>query len=154
MAAPAVSATAHFKFTMIGQISMTGLRAALKQALAESRTSLANSVRAGRRSLALGTVLVLGSALTVLATTNTPPTITSLNLSSPSVDEGGNITISGAFTDPDATDTHSALIFWPDSTKQKVEIPAGQMTFTATHKLTVRDDDGAQSMSTRAVTIP
>jgi hypothetical protein len=114
---------------------MNGLQHAFKQTLARSRSSLAISVRTGRRSLALGTVLVLGSTLTVLATANTPPTLTSLNVSSPSVNEGSDVTINGTFTDPDATDGHNALIWWPDGTKQKVEIPVGQMSFQATRKM-------------------
>jgi hypothetical protein len=97
---------------------MYALQATLRNALARSRGSLAITARAGRGSLALGTALVLGSTLTVLATTNTPPTITSMNLSNSTVNEGGNLTVSGTLSDPDVMDAHSALIFWPDGDAQ------------------------------------
>jgi hypothetical protein len=79
----------------------------------------------------LGAVLLLGSAVTVLATSNTPPTITSASLSQTTINEGGSVTLSGTFTDPDGSDAHAALIFWPGGEKQKVQIPVGQFTFQA-----------------------
>lgn len=114
---------------------MRPFQATIHTLVAEHRRSIATSVRTARRSLVLGAVLALGSAITVLATTNTPPTITGVNLSTSVANEGDTVTVSATFTDPDAADTHSALIFWPDGTKQKVEIPAGQLSFQASHKL-------------------
>ena len=49
--------------------------------------------------LVLGTVLLVASALTVLAAANTPPHITSLTASSSFIDEGQSITVNGTFTE-------------------------------------------------------
>ena len=114
---------------------MFKVQAVLKKALTQSRSSVATSARIGRRSVALGAILVLGSTLSVLATGNTPPTITSLSVNSPIVNEGDTVTITGSFTDPDATDAHRVLVFWHDEPKQKVEVPVGATSFQLTHKI-------------------
>lgn len=124
---------------------MQCLSAMTRRALSGARRALTAPAVASRRALALGTVLVLGSTLTVLATANTPPTITNISLSHSVINEGGSVTLTGAFTDPDAADGHTALIFWNDGTKQKVQIPVGQATFLATH--TFADDSSDPSIT-------
>jgi hypothetical protein len=102
----------------------------LRQALLQTRRTFATPLRAGRRSVALGAVLLLGSTITVLATANTPPTITSLSVSQSAIDEGQSVTLTGTFTDPDAGDSHTARIKWPDGSIERVEITAGTLTFS------------------------
>jgi len=102
---------------------------AVQQVLIGTRYLITTSTQTGRRALALGAMLVLGSTLTVVATANTPPTITSASLNKTTINEGQSVTVSGTFTDPDASDTHTALVHWPDGEKGKAEIPAGQFTF-------------------------
>jgi hypothetical protein len=117
-------------------MAMFTLQSALRKALVKSRASAATPAGIGRRSLALGAILVLGSTLSVLATANTPPTITSLSVNSPIVNEGDTVTITGTFTDPDASDAHNVLVFWENEPKQKLEVPVGSTTFQLTHKVT------------------
>src|SRR5215213_2233302 len=86
----------------LGETHMQCLSTTTRRALIGAKRALASPAGAGRRSLALGTALVLGSTLTVLATANTPPTITNASLSQSVINEGGSVTLTGAFTDPDA----------------------------------------------------
>jgi hypothetical protein len=137
-----------------GEIDMQCLSTTAQQALGGVRRAFAAPVRAGRRSLALGTVLVLGPTLTVLATANTPPTISNVSLSQSMINEGGSVTMTGAFTDPDAADSHTALIFWNDGTKQKVQIPVGQTTFQATHAFADDSSDTSVRVEVRDRQLP
>jgi hypothetical protein len=85
-------------------------------------------------------MLLAASTATVLATANTPPHITSLTVSQSVIDEGQTVTLSGAFTDPDAGDLHTVRIGWGDDAitgfKQQVQLPAGQFSFQVTHTYT------------------
>ena len=92
--------------------------------------------RTGRRSVVLGGLLLAASAVTVLGTTNSPPVFTSLTLSTSVLNEGETVTLTGAFTDPNAGDGHTVLIYWngeESDVKQKVQLPAGQSTFQVSH---------------------
>jgi len=122
---------------------MDGLFTTLGRARGHARYLAARSLRL-RRPTALGTLLLAASAVTVWATANTPPTITSLTASASVINEGQSITVTGAFTDPDVTDTHTLYIWWqgakvpggtyPDETApEKVQLPAGQTSFQVTH---------------------
>jgi len=67
-------------------------------------------------------------------TVNTPPAITSLALSSTAINESGQPTLTGKFTDPDASDTHTITINWADGTANtSVSLVAGTLNFSATH---------------------
>jgi hypothetical protein len=93
-------------------------------------------VRAGRVPLALGAALLVGSTVSVLATTNTPPQITSLTLSPAVANEGQTVTLTGAFADPDPADLHSVLIYWPDDhpgLAEHVRLTLGARSFQVTH---------------------
>ena len=92
--------------------------------------------RSSRSSLILGALLLAGSTLGVIATTNTSPTITNLSLSASVIDEGQEVTVTGAFTDPDDTDTHTVQLDWrePNLDQQKVVLAPGQKSFQVTHK--------------------
>lgn len=97
--------------------------------------------RAGRVPLALGLALLVGSTVTVWATTNTPPQITSLTIDHAVINEGQTVTISGTFTDPDAADLHSVMITWPPiptsgSTAQHYQLALGQRSFQFSHTFT------------------
>ena len=94
------------------------------------------TVRSTHRSVALGLVLVAASSLTAVATSNTKPQITGLQVSQSSIDEGQTVTVTGTFTDPDPADLHVVRIDWKNGDPQKLVLPAGQRTFTATHKYT------------------
>ena len=91
---------------------------------------------AGQRSLVLGAALLLGSTLGVVATANTPPTWTNVSLSASVIDEGQEVSVAGAFTDPDDTDSHSIQIDWrePGTDQQKIDLPPGQTSFQVTHR--------------------
>jgi len=100
---------------------------------------MASPFRAGRRSVALGAILLAASTATVLATANTPPHFTSLTVSPSVLNEGQSVVLNGAFTDPDTTDAHSMLVYWDggDSNfKQKVQLPPGQLSFQVHHTYT------------------
>jgi hypothetical protein len=97
--------------------------------------------RAGRVPLALGAALLIGSTVTVWATTNTPPQLTSLTIDHSVINEGQTVTISGAFTDPDPADLHSVLIYWGDvqpGQAEHIRLALGARSFQVPH--TYADD--------------
>jgi hypothetical protein len=99
-------------------------------------------VRLSHRTAALSLMLLAASTVSVLATGNTPPSNYSIHLDKTVVNEGDSVTLTGSFTDPDAADLHSVVINWNHNPNQKVklQLPAGQFTFTAAH--TYPDDIG------------
>jgi hypothetical protein len=104
------------------------------------------SRRVGRSSLVLGAALLVGSALSVVATGNTPPTITNVGLSSAVANEGEQLTLTGSFTDPDAGDSHTVQIDWhvPGEPQQKIELAPGQTSFQTSRKF--MDDRAPQQV--------
>ena len=116
-------------------------RAAIRRAIDQAVRLPARLARSGSRSMMLGALLLMtASTASVVATTNTPPVFTSLTLSKPTAYEGETLTLTGAFTDPDASNRHTVLIYWYggegeelQQRKQKVQIPAGQRTFQVSH---------------------
>jgi hypothetical protein len=96
----------------------------------------ATIARSSNRSLWLGLAVVAATSASIYATTNTPPHITSFTVDKASIDEGQSVTVTGTFTDPDAADLHSVHINWYDGNKQVLQLPAGQYSFSATHKYT------------------
>jgi len=91
----------------------------------------------GRRSVVLGAVLLIGSAVTALGTANTDPQFTSLTASASIIDEGQTIVLRGTFTDPDTADAHGAHIHWNganDNTNEKLLLPPGQLSFEVSHR--------------------
>src|SRR5207245_2344371 len=65
---------------------------------------------------------------------NTPPAVSSSSLDSNTINEGGQATLTGTFTDPDAGQTHTVTINWGDGTANtNISIAAGIFTFSATH---------------------
>ncbi len=90
--------------------------------------------RSSNRTVALSLMLLAASSVSVWATANTPPHNLSVSLSQTVVDEGQSVTLTGSFTDPDAADLHSVNVNWKDGKpQQKVQLPAGQTTFSVTH---------------------
>ena len=76
----------------------------------------------------------LASVSATLAVTvrNTPPA--NLALSPVTVVEGDEATLSGSFTDPDKSDTHSVLITWGDlSADTTLSLGVGVLNFSAKH---------------------
>jgi hypothetical protein len=111
----------------------------LRLATDRARRLQASVLGAGRRSVVLGALLLTASTVTVLATANTLPTITSLTLNRTVVDEGQPVILSGTFTDPDAADRHTLKIDWGGAEPtQRIELPAGQLSFQVSH--TYSDD--------------
>ena len=116
-------------------------RAAIRRTIDRARRLPAYLAPAGSRSIMLGALLLMtASSASVVATTNTPPVFTSINLSKPTIYEGETLTLSGNFTDPDASNRHTLLIYWYggegeelQQRKEKVQIPTGQRTFQVSH---------------------
>jgi uncharacterized repeat protein (TIGR01451 family) len=80
-----------------------------------------------------------GIASATIAGTNVAPTLAPLALSAAIIDENGIATISGSFTDPGIRDTHMVLVDWKDGALTTLNLPAGVVTFSATHRYL--DDD-------------
>jgi hypothetical protein len=94
--------------------------------------------RRGRRSAALGAVLLAASTASVLATANTPPQIVTLVQSAPAISAGEAVIVAGTFTDPDATDAHTIVFYWDDGVSypqrvEKLQLPPGQLAFQLSH---------------------
>jgi hypothetical protein len=83
----------------------------------------------------------LSQATTVTVIVDNPPVVTSSNLflSSPSVNEGGSVSLTGAFSDV-KTQAHTVTIDWGDgSTPDTLSLPAGATAIPATSH-TYRDE--------------
>lgn len=78
-------------------------------------------------SIAIAATTLLGGSSVALAATK--PAVTSLSISSP-VFEGDRPTITGTFTDPDATDQHALLIGWGDGSTERFTLPVGDRSFS------------------------
>ncbi len=108
-----------------------------------------------------------GSAALAVTVNNAAPTITSLSLSNETINEGGEVTVSGVFTDPGLSDQHSFEVDWGDgSPLQTISINEGERTFAASHtyaqdtvdapaliSVALRDDDLGAAVSSTAVTV-
>jgi hypothetical protein len=118
----------------------------VRHAVRRGRPVLSKSMAPGRRSAALGALLLLGSAVSTLATGNSAPEIISASLSQSVIDEGDTVTVTGTFTDADAGDRHTVWITWRDGALQyvKLELPPGQTTFQATHTYRNNRPSGAK----------
>lgn len=99
----------------------------------------------------LGALLLAASTATVLATANTPPTITSAAVAPTVLNEGQAAMLSVVFTDPDPGDYHTVRIKWHDmpldqSFTEVIQLAPGQLSFTRTHtfKDSVRGPSGSQ----------
>jgi hypothetical protein len=81
------------------------------------------------------------AATSVAVGTAAPPlTITGLSLDVDAINEGGEVVLSGAFTDPAAPGGHTVVISWGDgSADTLIELPAGVLEFSAVHQY--RDDN-------------
>jgi PKD repeat protein len=74
---------------------------------------------------------------------------------------GLSATLSGSFTDPDATDTHDVSLAWGDGTTMQSTLAAGVTSFSATHTyasaatftvtVTVTDPAGASTSATKSL---
>ncbi len=109
-------------------------------------------------------------ATTTLTVNNVAPKVSTLTLSSATINEDGSVTVTGSFSDVGTADTHTVLIdwgTWEASSAAVVTETAGSGTFTATHqylndnptatlsdiykiKATLTDDDGASVTSAEA----
>jgi VCBS repeat-containing protein len=78
-------------------------------------------------------VFLLKLSSAYLDPVNTAPAITSLAVTPQPLNEGGTATLAGAFTDPDATQTHTVSIDWGDgSSVTTVNLAAGVTSIPAT----------------------
>jgi hypothetical protein len=124
----------------------------LDHALDHSRRLLSRCGGVARGSMVFGALLLVGSTVSVVATTNTAPEMTSLTLSALTINEGDTVTLTGTFTDPDVADGHNVLIYWHDydsgpTQKQKILLAPGQLSFQVQHTYT----DGRQAHVTATV---
>jgi hypothetical protein len=87
-----------------------------------------------------------------------PPVITSITRNGFGISLGGTLTLTVAFTDPDANDPHTAVIHWGDgSAPTTMPFAAGVLRFSVSHsyqgaalgnypiQVAVQDDDGGTS---------
>jgi hypothetical protein len=120
------------------------LTTAIRRAFDRSGHLSSSVSRAGRRSTALGALLLAASTATVLATANTPPEITSATVTPSTFKEGDTVTLSATFADADAADLHTVRIRWHDGSRtEQIQLPAGQTSFQVKH--TYRDDQSKYS---------
>jgi len=101
---------------------------------------------------------------------NDPPVITSFPVTPTVINEGGTVSVTGEFTDPDLSDVHTVVINWDDGTSDTLTLDIGDRTFSATHpyqddgpsgtswhnyvvNVTVTDDKGASDSAGDTVTV-
>ena len=111
----------------------------LRQTLGHARSLPASLVRSSRWPLALGTLLLLASTASTIATTNTPK-ITSVTTNPEVIEEGQPAILKVTFSDPDAGDGHTLRVRWrddyPNGPLEEVQIPPGQTSVQVSHTFT------------------
>jgi hypothetical protein len=112
----------------------------LRQTLGHARSQPASLVRSGRWPLALGTLLLVASTASTVATTNTPPKIISVTTSPEVIEEGQTAVLTVTFSDPDAGDGHTLRVRWrddyPNGPLEETQIPPGQTSVQVPHTFT------------------
>lgn len=95
------------------------------------------------------------------------PTVTSLGVDQAAINEGGTVTLSGAFLDAVYQDTAAVTVLWGDGQSDTLHLDAGASTFSASHRyldnrpgdapytidVTVLDDGGGSTNGGTAVTV-
>src|SRR5437762_5265235 len=81
---------------------------------------------------------------TLLAVMGGPPVLGPVNIDKSSINEGDSVLVSGSFTDPDSSDTHTVSIDWGDGTVDALGGPqftqlSGGGNYNASHQY---KDDG------------
>ena len=101
---------------------------------------------------------------------NVAPIIDALSLDTATVDEGGEVTLNGTFTDAGILDTHTVAVTWGDGTTSDAFVDASTGTFSATHTylddaptgtpsdlasiaVTLTDKDGGEAIGNETVTV-
>ncbi len=76
-----------------------------------------------------------GNVSATVAVANTPPVISNLVMSHPTIDEGGSVTLTGDVADANLADTQSVLVTWGDGSKSYAAVTEknGSGTLSATH---------------------
>ncbi len=64
---------------------------------------------------------------------NVDPTINTLGLDAVVIDENGTARLTGTFTDPGTSDTHTIEIHWGDGTNSILTVSAGERSFAVEH---------------------
>jgi Ca2+-binding RTX toxin-like protein len=81
------------------------------------------------------TANAFGGDTSEFANNVTPQSATlSLALSQGEINEGDTVTLSGTFPVTDAAHTHTAVVTWGDGTSSTVRVPAGGVSFSASHR--------------------
>jgi hypothetical protein len=78
---------------------------------------------------------VTATATAAIQVLTEPPQITTFAPNQATITKGGSVTVTGSFTDPGVSETHTAQIDWGDGTTSPATITEanGSGTFTATH---------------------
>ena len=61
---------------------------------------------------------------TTIHVTNTAPTLNGIAVDSSTIDEGGNVTLTGSYNDPGSDDAHTVTINWGDGAVQTLDLAA------------------------------
>ena len=71
---------------------------------------------------------------------NVAPAVDRVRPTPGAINENGSTTLSGSFTDPGASDTHTVVINWGDgSPNTTINLAAGVLTFSGSHQY--KDDN-------------
>jgi uncharacterized delta-60 repeat protein len=104
-----------------------------------------------------------GTATAALTVQSSAPVLTAFNLSSTTIDENGEVTVTGSYTDAGSLDTHSVEIAWGDGSTSLATVDPLTRTFTASHTFlddgeytltaTVTDNTSALATATAVLTV-
>ena len=99
----------------------------------------------------------------VVTVANVGPTVTSANLSAPSIVEQESVTVDATFIDPGVSDTFTLTMDWGDSTSWSTDLAAGSRAASASHQylaagpfvitVTVKDRDNATGSMTKTLEV-
>jgi large repetitive protein len=98
-----------------------------------------------------------------LAVANVGPTVTTENLSAPSIVEQESVTVEATFVDPGMSDTFTLTMTWGDGTSWSTDLAAGAHAASASHQytaagafvitVTVKDSDNAEGSMTKTLDV-
>ena len=109
-----------------------------------------------------------GNGSASVTVNNVAPANVTLSAAPPAINENDSTTVSGSFTDPGTSDTHTLVIDWGDgSATTSIDLAANVLTFTSSHKYldnkmanatytigaTVTDKDGGSGNGSASVTV-
>ena len=110
------------------------------------------------------------STTTDITVSNVAPVLSAVGVTSPSINENGEATLTGTITDPGTKDTFTLTVDWGDGSPVDYSLAAGTTSFSVSHQylddnptgtssdlysigVSIKDDDGGTDTDSASVTV-